>query len=122
MMKVPRSTYGRSPKAGAILIAAAVLFLAILPAPVVAHPAPAQGCTYDCGTTGFITRDGLFYVEVGYIGFLGTFNAEPNGSEVYAYAITLNITNIVSPTLIAVPVAVTTITAFPKPACVNEFV
>jgi len=96
MMKVPRSTYGRSPKAGAILIAAAVLFLAILPAPVVAHPAPAQGCTYDCGTTGFITRDGLFYVEVGYIGFLGTFNAEPNGSEVYAYAITLNITNIVS--------------------------
>jgi hypothetical protein len=86
----------RSIRAGALFLLVGMLTLPFLASPVSAHPQPAQGCAYGCGTTGFITRDGLFYVEVGYIGFLGDFNAEPNGSYLYAYAITLNITAIVS--------------------------
>lgn len=46
------------------------------------------------GTIGFITSDGKFFIQVGATTF-NVFTAVPNGSEIYAYAVTVNITSIV---------------------------
>jgi hypothetical protein len=53
---------------------------------------PATGGGWQDGLIGFITNDGLFFVEVGATDFLGLFTPYYNGSQIYTYQVDLNIT------------------------------
>jgi hypothetical protein len=54
---------------------------------------PAAG-GWENGLIGFITSDGLFFVEVGAPDFIGGFLPYFNGSQIYTYQIILNITSL----------------------------
>jgi hypothetical protein len=97
-----RSSYpsrypGPDSNKGPVRILCVVLALALalpLAAPFAsAGSRPSQG-GWDNGLIGFITDDGLFFVEVGDANFIGGFQAFYNGSQVYTYQLILNLTSL----------------------------
>lgn len=89
-LSVPRSTPARSTRRRAVLVA--LLTAAVVLGPSIGVIGNASAITIP-GLTGFITNDGLFFVEVGYSQF-GLAEYVTNGSEVYASGLVLNITGI----------------------------
>lgn len=79
------STSARSTKAAAVAIAVGMALMVTLPGTASAFWYP--------GTTGFITKDWLFFVQVGFTRF-NEFSAVGNGSHIYAYSLTVNISSI----------------------------
>jgi hypothetical protein len=61
-----------------------------------AAPGPELYSGWRTGQPGFITRDGLFFVEIGAPDFIGLFAPHYNGSQLYTYAITVNITSLIA--------------------------
>jgi hypothetical protein len=87
---LPHSTSARSVTHRSLLVALLTATSLLLPA--VAASGSAAAITIP-GTLGFITNDGLFFVQVGYSQF-GFATYVGNGSDVYASAIIINITGI----------------------------
>jgi hypothetical protein len=95
--KVPRSTYARSTKSKATIVAllsATVILVGILGA-----SGSAEAISIP-GITGFITNDGLFFVQVGYSQF-GLASYVGNGSDLYASAVIVNLTGITTSSQVA---------------------
>jgi len=69
-----------------------LLTTASIGAPVLAVSGTAEAITIP-GITGFITNDGLFFVQVGYAQF-GYATFVGNGSQIYASAVIVNLTGI----------------------------
>ena len=74
------------------------LFAVLATAVLVLGPALAATGDADAisipGITGFITNDGLFFVQVGYQNLVGYTTYVSNGTQVYAAGITINVTAI----------------------------
>lgn len=74
------------------------LFVVLATAVLVLGPALAATGDADAisipGITGFITNDGLFFVQVGYQNLVGYTTYVSNGTQVYAAGITINVTAI----------------------------
>ncbi len=97
LLETRESTSARSRKASGLPLLSLVVVLGLSLSIIGSGTAQAfspSDTTY--GTVGFITHDGLFFVQVGYVGYLlKTFIAVPNGSQVFAYATAVNVTSIV---------------------------
>ena len=92
-----RSTYARRFNHRAVF--AALLTALVVATPLVAAVGTTSAITIP-GITGFITNDGLFFVQVGYSQF-GYATYVGNGSDVYSSALIINVTGITTSTQVA---------------------
>lgn len=88
--KGSRSTYARRSKARAVCVVALAAIIVAVPATSPIGTATALGVP---GIIGFITNDGLFFVQVGYSQF-GYVTYYVNGSDLYTAALIVNLTAI----------------------------
>lgn len=70
--------------------------LLVAPTAHAATPTPSGLGGWNTGQPGFITRDGLFFIQAGADNFIGFFEPSYNGSQLYTYSVILNITSIVA--------------------------